>query len=76
MSFSYEDKRKPLVIPARLQEVANSAGYSIEVKALRHVRGWPTRSTKPFQLWLGDSFIASFATIEQLERNFRARAGR
>lgn len=55
-------------------------GYGVAYKPTRRVRGWPMPSTKPFALYLIHqsgtwSYLASFATLTQLERNFRARAG-
>lgn len=70
-------EKKVLKIPAELQEVAERNGYFIEIKPLVYIKGWPHESKRPFQLhWLdGGGYLASFATIEALERNFRGRAG-
>jgi hypothetical protein len=66
----------PKPIPSELLAAINAAGYGAYVKAIRHVRGWPQPSSRPYQLvHCNGSHISSHPTIESLERAFRARAG-
>jgi|GEM_PF-5427501 len=37
-------------IPADILEVAAAKGLDIEYRALTYVKGWPTKSSKPFLL--------------------------
>ncbi len=39
--------------------------YSIEVRKLTYVRGWPQASTKPFLVYRDNAFVAGFATKEK-----------
>lgn len=64
--------------PARLdraQRVAATYGYGVTHKPTRKVRGWPVASAKPYQLTRDGCHLASFATLDALEINLRARAG-
>lgn len=66
---------------SELQSLALRNGYAVEFSGRRRQRknGWPVDSAKPFALYITGgrprAHIASFATMEQLERNLRARAG-
>lgn len=63
-------------IPAKLHQIAESAGYWLEYRPMVRRRGWPTPSSKPWGLYFMDgSHCASFATLKSLENNLRARAG-
>jgi hypothetical protein len=71
----FSNPPKPEPIPRALCDLAGQCGYFVQLRTLVHRRGWPERSTKPYALYLrGGAFLASFATIEQLERNLRGRA--
>lgn len=62
----------------KLRDIAAEIGLNIEYQPmrLRRVRGWPQRSAKPWSLRYGDwTLLCAFATLEQLERNLRGRAG-
>jgi hypothetical protein len=66
---------------AALQELATRHGYAVEYRPIVRVRGWLNPSAKPFALYTycggvrGGAHLASFATLDALERNLRARAG-
>jgi hypothetical protein len=62
---------------AALNTVAHRHGYSLEYHPTTKVRGWPAPSARPFALRTYDSgaHVASFETLDALERGFRARAG-
>lgn len=67
-------------IPAELRELAQRHGYGIEYRPTVRVRGWPNKSARPFALYLAHAsgawdHLCSFATVDGLERNLRARAG-
>jgi hypothetical protein len=63
-------------IPAYLKVIAERNGYVFEHRPVVYKRGWPTPSAKPFALFFSDGgFIASFASLDDLERALRARAG-
>ncbi|PYJ10789.1 MAG: hypothetical protein DMF06_05130 [Verrucomicrobia bacterium] len=62
-------------LPEQLAATLNRHGYWIEYRSLTYVRGWPHPSSKPWQLTWEGNHIASFATLEAAERNFRGRAG-
>jgi hypothetical protein len=65
-----------MTIPAKLQAIADRAGYHLEFRPTIRVRGWPQKSEKPYALFHADwSHIASFKTLDALERNLRNRAG-
>ncbi len=60
----------------RIATLALATGYRIEFRPVRHVRGWPVPSEKPYLLQYDDyCYIAAFATLAQLETNLRARNG-
>lgn len=60
----------------KLRDIAAEIGLNIEYQPSRRVRGWPQKSAKPWSLRYGDwTLLCAFATLEQLERNLRARAG-
>ncbi len=60
----------------RLNRIAASIDLLVEHKPTRRVRGWPEKSQKPYGIYFTDgSHIASFADLDKLERNLRARAG-
>ena len=64
------------MIKTKLHAIAADAGYRLDHIPTRRVRGWPEPSRKPFHLAFADgTHIASFATVEKLEDNLRARAG-
>lgn len=63
-------------IPAKLQRIAESAGYRVDHKPTVRRRGWPTPSSRPYHLLFSDgTHLAAFATLDGLEHNLRARAG-
>lgn len=63
-------------IPADLADLAKRYGYAIEYRPLTYVKRWPTKSTRPWLLHIANGgYLASFATLDRLERNLRARAG-
>jgi len=60
----------------KLRDIAHEIGLMIEYKETLRVRGWPQKSSKPWSLRYSDgTLLCSFATLAQLERNLRARAG-
>lgn len=60
----------------RIVQLVIDTDYEVEHRPTVRVRGWPTPSAKPFALYLkGGKHLASFATVEGLERNVRARLG-
>lgn len=60
----------------KLRGIGATIGLRLEYKATVRRRGWPERSAKPWSLRYGDdTLVCAFATLEQLERNLRARAG-
>jgi hypothetical protein len=60
----------------KLRDIAAGIGLAIEYKAIVRKRGWPEKSRKPWLLRYGDgTLVCAFATLEQLERNLRGRAG-
>jgi hypothetical protein len=60
----------------KLRDIGATCGYLLDHKATRRVRGWPEKSRKPWHILYGDGTLcASFATLDQLEKNLRARAG-
>lgn len=56
-----------------LNAIAKESGYFVEYKPTRYVRGWPEESQKPYGIYCGAKFIASFADLDTLERNLRGR---
>lgn len=66
-------------IPVSLQALAKRCGYHVETRFNTYVRGWPKASARPYLLYIatesGSAFLASFPTIDGLERSLRARAG-
>lgn len=72
-------------ISNRLDRITRETGYLVGYKPTRRVRGWPEMSRKPFQLYQRFThpasgkeswvYVASFATVEKLEINWRGRAG-
>lgn len=59
-----------------LEEIAATIGLHIIHKPQTYYRGWPQPSKKPWGLYFPDgTLLAAFATLVQLERNLRGRAG-
>ena len=60
-------------ISPTLASEAKAAGYYLELRPTRRVRGWPVESAKPFALYRdapldikGLGYVASFATVAQV----------
>lgn len=59
-----------------LRAIAADIGLYIFYKPVRHQRGWPRKSARPFGLYYKDgTLLATFPSLDGLERNLRARAG-
>lgn len=52
-------------IPADVVQAALAAGFDVEFRALTYVKGWPTKSSKPYLL-RRDGRTRSFATLASL----------
>lgn len=72
-------------ISAKLDRITRASGYLVGFNPMKRQRknGWPEENPRPFALYMiGEKdgkpdykFLASFATAEALERNWRGRAG-
>ncbi len=60
----------------KLRDIGATIGVLIEFKPTVRKRGWPEKSAKPWSLRCQDgTLLCAFASLNQLERNLRARAG-
>lgn len=58
----------------KLRDIGATCGYTLDHKATRRVRGWPVKSEKPWHILYGDgTLVASFRTLDALEKNLRGR---
>jgi hypothetical protein len=59
---------------AAINAANEETGYYIQYRPLTYVKGWPGRSTRPYQLWhVGRGYIAGFAKLSSAEINLRNR---
>jgi hypothetical protein len=63
MTYGNAHRRWVDAINSRTSET----GYSVHYQASTYVRGWPTKSTRPYHLYQGSKFVAAFAKLSTLE---------
>ncbi len=57
-------------IPQHVIDLANARGYYTDYKPMRRVRGWPTPSQRPSQLWR-DGVCRSYTSLQALRHALR-----
>lgn len=61
-------------IPSDIVQAALAAGFDVEYRSLTYVKGWPTKSSKPYLL-RRDGRTRSFATVQSLGAAIAASPG-